>query len=106
MAIRLFQTRSRNRLQVSCRLGILGICVKTLASQASKALFAIKKSLIGFGDDKLNIRGLCIICMPNNKFPKLCYKLRRRWVENDTNCWTLKVSDLLFRMGFGEVWPN
>ena len=44
--------------------------------------------------------------MPNVKLPKLCYKLQRQWVENDTNCWALNVRDLLFQMGFGEVWLN
>ena len=37
---------------------------------------------------------------------KSCYKLQRQWVENDTNCWALKVRDLLFHMGFGKVWLN
>ena len=49
---------------------------------------------------------LRIICMPNDKLPKLCYKLQRQWVENDINCWALKVRDLLFHMGLGEVWLN
>ena len=36
---------------------------------------------------------LRIICMPNDELPKLCYKLQRQWVGNDSNCWALKVRD-------------
>ena len=136
------------------------MCQKTLASQASNALFAVKKNLIRFGDVKVNILlkifdskilpillygseirfshispdieqvhtkfckfilnlpiqspncfvkseldrysltlyrnfkavkyWLRIICMPNDKLPKLCYKLQRQWVETILTAGLLK----------------
>ena len=49
---------------------------------------------------------LRIIYLPNNRLPKQCYNLQKRWTETDTKCWALDIRDLLFRTGFGEVWLN
>ena len=40
------------------------------------------------------------------RIPKLCYKMQRRWVANDTECWLFHIRNLLFSSGFGEVWLN
>ena len=39
---------------------------------------------------------LRIINLPNDRLPKLCYKLQRRWTETDTDCWATQVRNLLF----------
>ena len=47
-----------------------------------------------------------IIALPENRYPKLCYKIQVRWVTNNTDCWLLHIRNLLFSTGFGEVWLN
>ena len=47
---------------------------------------------------------LRIIHLPDNRLPKLYYKLQTSWTETNTNCWAFQVRDLLFRTGFGDVW--
>ena len=49
---------------------------------------------------------LRIIHLPDNRLPKLCYKLQTRWTETNTNSWEFQVRDVLFRTGFGDVWLN
>ena len=49
---------------------------------------------------------LKIINLLNDRLPKLCYKLQRRWTETDTDCWATQSRNLLFRAGFGDVWLN
>ena len=49
---------------------------------------------------------LRLLTLPDNRLPKLCYKIQRRWVTNDTKCWLFHIRSLLFSSGFGEVWLN
>ena len=104
---------------------------KTLAYQASKALFAVKSRLRQFGNVHLSVmfkifdtKILPILLYGSklwfshpsrdvekvhNQFcriPKLCYKMQRRWVANDTECWLFHIRNLLFSSGFGEAWLN
>ena len=47
---------------------------------------------------------LRINSLPDYRLPKLCYKMQLGWLANDTDCWAFNIKQLLFRIGFGEVW--
>ena len=49
---------------------------------------------------------LRILNLPNDRLPKVCYRLQKSWTETDTDCWATQIRNLLFRMGFGDVWLN
>ena len=38
---------------------------------------------------------LKLLTLPDDRIPKLCYKIQRRWVTNDTNFW-FYIRNLLF----------
>lgn len=47
---------------------------------------------------------LRVMKLLDNRLPKLCYKIQRRWVSNDTKCWLFFF--FLYLFSFGEVWLN
>ena len=49
---------------------------------------------------------LRVLSLSDGRIPKLCYKMQRRWVANDTECWLFHIRNLLFSSGFGEAWLN
>ena len=49
---------------------------------------------------------LRILNLPNDRLPKVCCKLQRQWTETDKDCWATQIRNLLFRVGFGDVWLN
>ena len=49
---------------------------------------------------------LRILNLPNDRLPKRFYKLQRRWTVTDTDCWATQIRNILFRVGFGDVWLN
>ena len=49
---------------------------------------------------------LRVLSLSGCRIPKLCYKMQRRWVVNDTECWLFHIRNLLFSSGFGEAWLN
>lgn len=44
--------------------------------------------------------------MPNNRLPKICYKLQLKWLDANlfTKCWVKDIRDLLLVNGFGYAW--
>ena len=51
---------------------------------------------------------LRILHMPNDRFPKICYKQQCKWLEGNprTDCWVNVVRGLLLANGFGYAWYN
>ena len=47
---------------------------------------------------------LRVVGMSNDRYPQKCYLLQLKWVDQNLNCWALKVKTLLFSIGMGEVW--
>ena len=45
-----------------------------------------------------------VMDMSYTRYPRKCYELQLKWVEQGVDCWALKVKTLLNSIGMGEVW--
>ena len=49
---------------------------------------------------------LKVIAMPNNRYPKACYRMLYQLDEHGRSTWATSVKVLLIRYGFQEVWDQ
>ena len=47
-----------------------------------------------------------VMHLPNDRLPKICYKLQRRWTETDIDCWGRQIRNIFSGVGFSDVWLN
>lgn len=51
---------------------------------------------------------LRILRLEDNRYPKVCYKLQYKWINQNprTDCWARQVKEVLEKYGFGYVWSH